>query len=74
MLATALAACGTAISYAGAWLDHFYSKVPGASTLVLVGFFIWTATRLLLRPIIGSAASDRVRRFNKSMSDKMEEE
>ena len=57
MLATVLAACGTAISYAVAWLDHFYSKVPGASTLVLVGFFIWTATRLLLRPIIGSAAS-----------------
>ncbi len=74
MLATALAACGTAISYAGAWLDHFYSKVPGASTLVLVGFFIWTATRLLLRPIIGSASSDRVRRFNKSMSEKMEDE
>ena len=74
MLATALAACGTAISYAGAWLDHFYSKVPGASTLVLVGFFIWTATRLLLRPIIGSAASDHARHFNKGMSDKMEDE
>lgn len=74
MLASALAACGTAIAYAGAWLDHFYSKVPGASTLVLVGFFVWTATRLLLRPIIGSASSDRVRRFNESMSEKMEDE
>ena len=74
MLATALAACGTAISYAGAWLDHFYSKVPGASTLVLVGFFIWTATRLLLRPIIVGASSDHARRFNKGMSDKMEDE
>lgn len=73
MLATALAACGTAISYAGAWLDHFYSKVPGASTLVLVGFFVWTATRLLLRPIIGSAASDHARRFNKSTSERMED-
>lgn len=74
MLATALAACGTAISYAAAWLDHFYSKVPGVSTLVLVGFFIWTATRLLLRPIIGGASSDYARRFNKGMSDKMEDE
>lgn len=74
MLATALAACGTAISYAGAWLDHFYSKVPGASTLVLVCFFIWTATRLLLRPIIGGASSDYARRFNKGMSNKMEDE
>ena len=73
MMASALAACGTAISYAVAWLDHLYSKVPGASTLVLVGFFIWTATRLLLRPIIGSAASDHARRFNKSMSERMED-
>lgn len=74
MIASALAACGTAIGAAAAWLDHFMDKLPGASTLLIVGFFIWTATRLLLKPIIGNASSDYASRFNKNMKEKMEDE
>lgn len=69
MIATALASCGTAIASAGAWLDHIFSKLPGASSLLIVGVFIFTAVRLLLRPIVRSAASDHARRFNRSKGD-----
>lgn len=69
MIASALSACGTSIAYAASWLDHFMSSLPGGSTLLLVGFFVFTAVRLLLRPIIRTAASDHARRFNKSQRD-----
>lgn len=62
MIASALAACGTAIASAVSWLNRFTDALPGSEVAIIVGFFIFTSGRLLLRPIVGAGSSDTVKR------------
>lgn len=62
MIASAFAACGSAISAAVSWLNRFTDALPGSEVVIIVGFFIFTSGRLLLRPIVGAGSSDTVKR------------
>ena len=62
MMASALAACGAAISAAVSWLNRFTDAIPGSEMVIIVGFFVITTGRLLLRPIVRSGSSDIVKK------------
>lgn len=62
MMASALSACSVAISSAVSWLNRFTDAIPGSEMAMIVGFFVLTTGRLLLRPIVRSGSSDTVKK------------
>ena len=62
MMSSALAACGASISAAVSWLNRFTDAIPGSEMVIIVGFFVLTTGRLLLRPIVRSGSSDTVKK------------
>ena len=52
--------CGQAVNAGFAWFEQFAFSVPALGQAVLSVFTIYTAWRLLLRPLLGYAGSDLV--------------
>ena len=61
MMASALAACGAAISAAVSWLNRFTDAIPGSEMVIIVGFFVLT-TGVLSVPVLAIPSKSRLRR------------
>lgn len=59
----------TAYSAVNTWFLRIVSAIPGVMGLVLGGFLVYQVVRFLLKPIVGSAGSDRVRKTKGGKKD-----
>lgn len=60
MLTTIFTSITISFAFVLSWLQSLFDSIGGVKSIIIAAFMMYTSTRLLLRPLIGYAASDLV--------------